>query len=133
MATPPMELKKGDVQTHYFQMPIESWAAGGTLWFTAKPLIDNDTTDAAAIVNKSFSDTDVVLSDHEMYDADYATYELEFLPADITNVTFDEGETRRSYIGEFVHIDASNLPQTFPVDDTFIEVIVFAVVKRGGA
>lgn len=131
MATPVMEFKKGDLQVHYFQLPIESWVTGGTLWFTVKPQIDNDSSDAAAIINKSFDDTKVVLSDHEMYDALFATYELEFAPGDISNVTFEDGEKVRSYIGEFVHVGADGNPETFPANDDYISVKVYADVKRG--
>lgn len=132
MATPIMEFKKGDTQVHYFQVPIESWAPGGVLWFIAKPDTDNDGTDAAAVINKSFDDTKVVLSDHEMYDASFATYELEFVANDIVNVTFEPGETARAYFGEFVIVDANNAQQTFPSNDEFIDVKIFADLKRGG-
>lgn len=133
MAKPIMEFKKGDRQVHYFQLPIEAWAPGGTLWLTVKPEIDNDATDTAAVINKSFDDTKLVLSGHEMYDLAWATYELEFLPTDISNVTFEAGERSRSYLGEFVHIDAANNPNTFPGNDEFIDVKIYADVKRGNS
>lgn len=125
-----MNFKRGDGLIHYFQLPLSSWTPGGVLWFAAKAAIDNDNTDQAAVINKSFDDDKIVDSSHEMYDPAFVTYELEFVPGDITNVTFNN-EKKKKYLGEFQYIPDTGLPETFPSEDDFIEVIIFADVKRG--
>ena len=67
-----MTFKKGDNVNHSFSMPIGDYSAGGTLFFAAKPEADNDATDAAAVIDKSFSDSVVVEGD------DYAVWSLAF-------------------------------------------------------
>lgn len=127
----PMEFKLGDKQFHYFQMETSAWAAGGKLWFAAKPQVDNDVVDGAAVINKSFNDTKIVGALHPEYTAGYTTYELQFDPGDITGVTFVNGEKSKKYLGEFEFVSASAEPQSFPSDDQFIEVTIFADIKRG--
>lgn len=120
-----MEFKKGDRTIHYFKLPIADYSVGGTLFFAAKAGVDNDATDAAAIIDKSFDDTVVDT------DATYATWTLEFDPGDITGVNFSNGEKKKTFLGEFQFVDSDGNPNTFPSDDNFIEVIVYADIKRG--
>lgn len=126
-----MEFKKGDGQTHYFQLPDDSWSAGGTLWFAAKEIPDNDATDANAVINKSFDDTKIVESGHEEYTSGFVTYELEFLPGDIVGVNFNNGESNKEYLGEFQFVPTTGIPETFPPNDEYIQVIIYADIKRG--
>lgn len=133
---PTMDFKKGDAQTHYFQMPTTAWTAGGLLWFAAKPAVDNDAADAAAVINKSFNDSTIV----QVGDADaaeilvgYVTYRLVFNPADIINVSFESGESKKEYLGEFEFVSGTGVPESFPSDDDFIDVIIYADIKRGVA
>lgn len=128
-----MEFKKGDVQHHYFQLPEDAWFPGGLLWFAAKPAVDNDNSDAAAVINKSFDDTCVVDSDHDEFSGGFVTYELKFLPGDISNVSFEGGEKKKAYLGEFQYVSSLGEPETFPSDDEFIDVVVYADIKRGTA
>jgi hypothetical protein len=128
----PMAFKKGDQQTHYFQMESDDWSAGGTLWFAAKALVDNDTTDGAAVINKSFDDTCIVTDPtNENYATGFVTYELEFTPSDIVGVTYTDGQKVKKYLGEFQYVDVDGEPQSFPNDDSFIEVSIYADIKRG--
>lgn len=126
-----MTFKKGDDLTHYYQMPADSWSAGGTLFFTAKPEVDNDVTDANAVIDKSFDDSDIVDDTHEFYDEDYVTYQLEFAPGDITGVNFTDGEKKKKYLGEFQFVSDAGKVTSDPNDDNFIEVIIYADIKRG--
>lgn len=128
---PTMEFKKGDNLTHYYQMPADSWDAGGTLFFAAKPEVDNDATDAAAVIDKSFDDTTIVGSGHEFYDADYVTYQLDFVPGDITGVSFSNGEKKKKYLGEFQFVANDGKVTSDPNNDNFVEVIIYADIKRG--
>lgn len=126
-----MEFKRGDKQFHYFQIETASWAAGGKLFFAAKPAVDNDASDVSAVINKNFNDTKIVGPTHPEYDTGFVTYELEFDPGDITGVTYANGEKVKKYLGEFQFVSASAEPQSWPSDDTFIEVLIYADIKRG--
>lgn len=125
-----MYFKRGDGLTHYFQIPADAWTSGGKLFFAAKPIVDDDSTDAAAIIDVSFTDSDIVDSSHDMYDADYVTYELVFAPSDIGAITFG-GDKKKKYLGEFQFVSSDGVPETFPGDDDFIDVIIYADIKRG--
>lgn len=132
MATqaPTMEFKRGNDLTHYFQLPVDSWVPGGLLWFTAKPSIDNDNTDASAVINKSFDDDKIILSDDPEYLTGYVTYKLDFAPTDLVNVVFENGAKKKTYLGEFTIVSALNTEETFPGDDNYINTIIYADIKR---
>lgn len=125
-----IQFKKGDQITHYFQIPADSWSAGGSLSFAAKAQPDDDATDALAVIDKSFDDTAIVDPSHEMYDAAFVTYELTFDPGDV-NVSFSDNSKKKKFLGEFQFVPDTGEPETFPGDDDFLEVIVFADIKRG--
>jgi hypothetical protein len=120
-----MSFKKGDNVSHEFRMDLADYTAGGNLFFAAKPLVDNDATDAAAVIDKSFTDASVTLDDN------YATWDLAFVPADIAGVNFTGGEKVKKYLGEFQFVADDGTVSSFPNDDSFIEVIVYADIKRG--
>ena len=119
-----MEFKKGDNVNHSFKLPIGDYTTGGTLYFTAKPAVDNDATDAAAVIDKSFTDSDVT------EDSTYATWALAFEPGDITGVNFSNGEKAKKYLGEFQWVESDGTVHSYPADDNFIEVIIYADIKR---
>lgn len=119
-----MTFKKGDNTNHVFKMPIDDYSAGGTLFFAAKEDPDNDVTDAAAVIDVSFTDSAVTT------DATYATWALAFIPANLSGINFIDGEKKKTYIGEFQFVDSGGIVSTFPSDDNFIEVIIYADVKR---
>lgn len=132
MATTPMEFKRGDGLTHYFQLETDSWTPGGQLYFTVKEEVDNDNADAAAVINKSFSDSNIVLSDDEMYEAGWITYRLPFVPTDISStITFADGASSNDYLGEFTFDPADGEPTSFPGTDDYIPVVIYADIKRG--
>ncbi len=118
-----MEFKRGNGVSHSLRIPIGSYVAGSTLWFTAKPIVDNDNTDGAAVINKSFTDSNVTLS------ALYATYDLEFVPGDISTILYQDGESRIDYVGEFTYDTPGLSPVTFPADDTFIVARIYADIR----
>lgn len=123
-----IEFKRGDAATHYFKIPTANWTAGGTLWFAAKPAVDADATDAAAVINKSF--TDSVVTDETINGVAHKKYTLAFVAADTANVTFTDGTTKNKYKGEFQFVPTSGAPVSFPADDKYIEVLVYADIKR---
>ena len=58
-----MEFTRGDPANHAFFLPASSYTPGGILYFAAKPVIDDDNTDANAMIQGNWSDsavTDVV-------------------------------------------------------------------------
>lgn len=126
-----IEFKKGDAVTHYFGFPVDSWSPGGTLFFAAKPQPDDDVTDGAAVINANFDDNDIIDSTHSFYDPAFVTYELNFVPDDIKNVSFADGAGQRRYDAEYQYIPSGGYPETFPGDDNFLECIIYADIKRG--
>lgn len=118
-----MEFMRGTGTTKTFQMAIADYVVGSTLYFTAKPAIDNDPTNAAAVINKSFNDSNVVL------DTVWATYTCEFLPADMIGITFENGETSIDYVGQFEYLVSGQPPVRFPAANDYIDVRIYAEVK----
>ena len=126
-----IEFKKGDAQTHYFSLPEDAWTPGGVLFFAAKPAVDNDATDASAVIDKEFNDANIVAPGHDEYEDGFVTYELSFFPGDIVNVNFSNGEKRKKYLGEFQYVPDTGEPESFPGNDDYIEVFIYGDIKRG--
>lgn len=126
-----MEFKKGDAAVHYFKIPAANWSAGGTLWFAAKTKPDADLTDAAAVINKSF--TDSVVTNETIDDVSYKVYTLAFNAEDTSAVSFSDGSTKKRYLGEFQFVPLNGDPISFPADNHYINVIVYADIKRAVA
>jgi hypothetical protein len=126
---PVMTFKKGDGLSHGFKIPASSFVPGGKLWFTAKKVIDNDATDALAVIKKQFDDT--VVSNVTVKGVAYKRWQLDFVPADIVNVNYANGQKKLKFLGEFQIVPLVGAPTSFPADDEFIEVIIYADVMRG--
>lgn len=118
-----MTFKRGDDTTHFFIIPSVNWTAGGTLFFAAKPVIDDDNTDAAAVINQTFTDTAAV------DDGTNVTYTLDF-PASATNSIASGGKKSKDYLAEFQYVTASGKVVTYPGNDKFIDAIVYFDVRR---
>lgn len=118
-----IEFKRGDTITHTFSMPASSWSAGGKLFFTAKLAVDDDLTDANAVINKSFTDANTV------NDGTTVTYTCLFNPADTNNIVMD-GATKADYKAEFQWVSASGSVSTFPGNDKFLDAVVYADLRR---
>lgn len=125
MANKVITFKRGTGITHFAKIPIASYYASGVLFFTAKPIIDNDETDAAAVINKGFTSAVVDTAT----DPTKAIFTLEFLPADIETITFADGESEKDYLGEFKYVVPGLSPITFPGDNKYIETKIYADVK----
>lgn len=122
--------KRGDGITHTFTMPTANWSAGGKLFFAAKPAIDDDTTDAAAVINQTFTDTNV--TDVTVGGVAMKRYTCYFPPS-ATNSIASGGATSKDYLGEFQWVSAGGVPSTFPGDDKFFDVVVYFDVRRAVA
>lgn len=99
---------RGDAKTWPVRMSEDSWTPGGKLFFAAKKTVDDDVTDASAVIKKTMTDSDIVNSSSELYIAGYVTYEM-----DLTGGT--DGDTDvapDSYIAEFQFVDSLGEPST---------------------
>lgn len=122
-----MEFVRGDGANHGFNIPASSWSAGGRLFFAAKPAIDDDNTDANALIQGNWDDT--VVSDVTHNGVAYKHYECEFPPA-ATNSIPSNGAESAEYLGEFQWVPTSGVPVTFPARDPKLQVVLYFDVKR---
>jgi len=130
--TPILQLVRGSGATRTVSLPISLYVVGSTLRFTAKPVPDNDPTDAAAVINKTFTDADVDIVSNPLY----AIYTMTFIPSDTSGISFDttSGVTQNVYVGQIKYTPLGGEPIYFPGPDssgrpiTYIKVTVDANV-----
>lgn len=120
-----IKFKRGDKATRRCLVPISFYEAGATLGFTVKTIPDDVLNDSTAVINKSFGDSDVDISS----DPNYAIYTMVFDPADTNSIDLGE-DTKQKYVGEFQYTSDTTGPLSFPGDDSYIEVIIYADVRR---
>lgn len=118
---------RGDQANHSFSIPASSWSAGGRLFFAAKPAVDDDNTDANAVINYSWDDSAV--SNVTINGVAYKKYACVFPPS-ATNSIASNGATSADYLGEFQYVPLSGIPVTFPADDNKLDTIVYFDIKR---
>lgn len=123
-----IEFPRGDGVHHQFCMQADAWSAGGRLFFAAKPVIDDDNTDAAAVINQNWDDT-ALLADQVIDGITYKTYDCYF-PASATNNIASNGANNADYLGEFQWVPSVGDPVTFPANDPKLDCIVYFDVKR---
>ncbi|MGI9028162.1 MAG: hypothetical protein ACR2FM_04990 [Candidatus Saccharimonadales bacterium] len=122
-----MEFARGDGTTKGFWIPATAWTAGGTLFFAAKALIDDDNTDALALISGNWSDADV--TDETRGGVAYKRYGCYFPPSATSSIVSDGAESLE-LLGEFQFVPAGGAPITFPPTDAKIAVTVWFDVKR---
>lgn len=122
-----IEFTRGDAVTHTLFIPTASWSSGGKLFFKAKSAIDDDNTDANAVISKSWDDSAVV--DTTVNGVAYKQYNCSFAPAD-TNSIPSNGAESAEYLGEFQWVNAAGVPLTFPAKTPKIQCIVYFDVVR---
>jgi hypothetical protein len=118
---------RGDAITHTFSMIASSWSAGGTLFFGAKSAIDDDTTDAAAAIKQSW--TDSAVTDVTINGVAYKQYACYFPPSATFEIPSNGAESAQ-YLGEFQWVSATGIPITFPATDPKLACIVYFDVIR---
>lgn len=126
-----IEFSRGDNIIHTFAMPATDWSSGGKLFFTAKPAIDDDNTDAVAVIDKSWSDgsvSDVTITINGVATA-CKQYACDFVPSD-TNSIESGGADSADYLGEFQWVASDGKVKTFPPTDPKLDVTVYFDVKR---
>lgn len=122
-----IEFSRGDAANHSFSIPTSAWTSGGRLFFAAKPAIDDDNTDAAALINQSWDDT--VVTDVTIGGVAYKKYACYF-PASATNSIPSGGALTAEYLGEFQFVPSGGDPITFPATGDKLSCIVYFDVKR---
>lgn len=122
-----IEFARGDAAYHTFSIPATSWLPGGKLFFAAKPSIDDDTTDGAAVINQDWDDTAV--TDITIDGVPYKQYNCYFPPS-ATNSIDSGGASSLDYFGEFQYVPADGIPITFPPKDNKLDCKVYFDVKR---
>jgi hypothetical protein len=122
-----IEFARGDGAYHKFSIPAANWTAGGKLFFTAKPIFDDDNTDAAATISNSWADTSV--TDVTINGIAYKQYNCYFPPS-ATNGIASNGADSATYFGEFEYVPTTNIPVTFPANNVKLECIVYFDITR---
>lgn len=123
-----IEFPRGDGIHHKFYIPVDSWTAGGELFFAAKAVIDDDNTDAAAVINRSWTDSDL-LDNETVRDIEYKVYDCYFPPSATSSINSD-GADSLEYLGEFQFVPLDGDPITFPPRDPKLKCVVYFDVKR---
>ena len=125
-----IEFTRGDAAYHTLSIPASSWTAGGKLFFAAKPTIDDDATDANALIQCNWNDsavTDVIMGGIAM-----KQYACTFPPS-ATSSILSHGAPSAEYLGEFQLVSSSGVPTTFPATDQKLDVVLYFDIKRGTA
>lgn len=122
-----IEFTRGDAANHAFLIPTDSWSPGGRLFFAAKPAIDDDGTDANALIQGNWGDDSV--TDVTRNGILYKRYACHFPPA-ATNSVLSGGAESAEYLGEFQWVPLGGDPITFPPTDPKLNVILYFDVKR---
>lgn len=122
-----IEFSRGDDVHHQFYIPTSSWSAGGKLFFAAKPAIDDDNTDANALINISWDDSFV--SDTTRNGLPYKEYDCYFPPSATSSIP-SGGADSADYLGEFEFVAADGTVMTFPPNTPKLDCVVYFDVKR---
>lgn len=118
-----IEFPRGDGNImHTFAMPASAWSPGGTLFFAAKQVIDDDANDAAAVIKKSWGDSAV--TDVTINGVAYKKYACTFTHNDTSGVQ-SNGADHADFLGEFQWVDASGRPYTFPPKPPKLDCVVY--------
>lgn len=123
-----IEFPRGDGAYHTFSIEASSWTPGGKLFFAAKPVIDDDNTDGAAVIQGEWGDAAV--SDVIINGVAYKQYACDFPPS-ATNSIISNGAGFADYLGEFQWVPVDGIPVTFPATDDKLDCKVYFDVKRG--
>lgn len=121
-------MKRGDTRHIMLTISKALYSAGQSVSFMAKKGYDNDNTNANALINKTYSDNDIVSQ------ADTSvTYKCTLLPSDTENIEIpikkDRGELK--LIGEFEIRNGNNQVRTLPTGKNFVELVIYPDIKMG--
>lgn len=122
-----IEFTRGDGVIHTFSIPAANWTPLGKLFFAAKPLIDDDSSDANALIQGKWDDS--VVSNIVFNGIAYKRYACYFPPT-ATDSILSQGAGVIDYIGEFQYVPTTNIPVTFPATDAKLDVRLYFDIKR---
>lgn len=122
-----IEFTRGDAVTHTFNIPTSAWSSGGQLFFKAKPAIDDDTADAAAVISASWNDS--VVTDVIVNTVPCKQYACNFPPSATSGIV-SNGADSADYKGEFQWVNAAGIPTTFPAKAPKLDVVVYFDIVR---
>jgi hypothetical protein len=123
-----IEFTRGDAAHHTFAIPASAWSAGGKLFFGAKAAIDDDNTDAQALITGNWDDSAV--SDVTINGVAYKRYACYFPPSATNSINSDGADTL-DLLGEFEYVPASGDPVTCPPDNNKFDVkLYFDVIRK---
>lgn len=127
-----IEIARGDANVLRFFFPVDAWSAGGTLFFAAKPVVDDDNTDANAVINVNWDDTAIVGEVTKTIKG-VATLCKQYnctIPPSATNSINSNGADSADYLAEFQFVPLGGDPVTFPPNDPKLDCIVYFDIKR---
>lgn len=127
MAAGIIEFARGDGNHHTFAIPADEWSSGGRLFFAAKQVIDDDLTDALAVIDHNWGDEAV--SDIEIDGVAYKEYACYFPPNKTSGIP-SNGATSAEFLGEFQWVPNGGDPLTTPPNADKLRCIVYFDVKR---
>lgn len=121
-------MKRGDSRSFSFRMSKGLYEPGQTVAFTAKPFYDNDSTNASAVINKTFTDDDIISNTDK-----HVFYEIKLEPSDTENleIKLKKGKGVLKLIGELEVRQSDGKVKTFPSGKKFIEVVIYPDIKIG--
>jgi hypothetical protein len=123
-----IEFTRGDGVHHSLLIPTANWTAGGTLFFGAKPAIDDDATDTVAVLKNSW--TDSATSDVTVNGVAYKKYDCYF-PHAVTYPIDSGGADELDLLGEFQWVPAGGGdPITFPASNDKLDCKIYFDVNR---
>ena len=132
-----MDFTRGDAAYHYFAIPATSWVAGGKLFFAAKPVIDDDNTDANALIQCNWTDSsvsDIAVGELLGDGVTPATVPMKqyacTFPPSATNSIISNGAESADYLGEFQYVPPSGVPVTYPATSPKIDAKLWFDIKR---
>lgn len=100
-------MPRGDSRSFTIKVPVSVYSTGASLLFGMKKKADDDSSDSAAVLKKTLTDSDITATT-----ADYKEYTLTLTPSDTTGITPD------TYLAEveYVSSDGSTV-LTYPDPD----------------
>lgn len=123
-----IEFTRGDAAHHTFSMPAAGWSSGGRLFFAAKQVIDDDTTDALALIQNNWDDS--VVTDVTINGVAYKKYACYFPPSATDSIP-SNGAAVMDLLGEFQWVPSGpGDPVTSPPTDDKFDVKLYFDVKR---
>lgn len=123
-----LTMKRGDTRSFAFRLAKKFYSEGQTIHFTVKKEYDNDPTNSQALINKEFSDSDIISeTDISM------TYKIQLDPSDTENleIPLRKSKSELKLIGELEVRQSDGKVKTFPSGKKFIEVVIYPDIKIG--